>query len=193
MSKRRTTKYEHGDRYQVYINRTVDDELLSFINKQSDISGASMLGLILLYQMYGNTDIDDLLPRNYRVNANIPNLNINVPISIPTKEVNVLETKVVASEGETDSSNDITEREAAIIAESRSVVKKEVDSYIAEDKKIIESEELDNENNVLSPVQNEVSKESNETTQNSKGNGLNSIKTSSMMAFGKMSTQKKDK
>lgn len=192
MSKRRTTKYKHGDRYQVYINRTVDDELLSFINKQSDISGASMLGLILLYQLYGNTDIDDMLPRNYRVNANIPNFNNNVPISLPTKEVIVQDASVVAPDKERDSI-EITGREEAIIAESRPVIKKEVDSSIAEDKELIESEKLDNKNKLVSPVQNEVSKENNETTPSSKGNGLNSIKTGSMMAFGKMSTQKKDK
>ncbi|MEB2280141.1 hypothetical protein LAV73_09045 [Lysinibacillus xylanilyticus] len=189
MSKRRTTKYKHGDRYQVYINRTVDDELLSFINKQSDISGASMLGLILLYQLYGNTDIDDMLPRNYRVNANIPNFNNNVPIS-STKEVIAQDTRVVASEKERDSI-EITGRNEASIAESRPV--KEVDSSIAEDKEIIESDKLDNKNKLVSPVQNEVSKDNNETTPSIKGNGLNSIKTGSMMAFGKMSTQKKDK
>lgn len=192
MSKRRTTKYEHGDRYQVYINRTVDDELLSFINKQSDISGASMLGLILLYQMYGNTDIDDLLPRNYRVNAHIPNFNNNVPISIHSNEVIVPEMKNVSSENEIDSLKDIGRAEEIIIA-ARPVINKEEESSSSEDIKIIESNSLGYDNESVSPVQNEVSEENNERIPTSKGNGLNSIKTSSMMPFGNMIKPKKGK
>lgn len=192
MSKRRTTKYEHGDRYQVYINRTVDDELLSFINKQSDISGASMLGLILLYQMYGNTDIDDLLPRNYRVNAHIPNFNNNVPISIHSNEAIVPEMKNVSSENEIDSLKDIGRAEEIIIA-ARPVINKEEESSSSEDIKIIESNSLGYDNESVSPVQNEVSEENNERIPTSKGNGLNSIKTSSMMPFGNMIKPKKGK
>ncbi|MGE7988766.1 hypothetical protein [Lysinibacillus fusiformis] len=192
MSKRRTTKYEHGDRYQVYINRTVDDELLSFINKQSDISGASMLGLILLYQMYGNTDIDDLLPRNYRVNAHIPNFNNNVPISIHSNEVIVPEMKNVSSENEIDSLKDTGRAEEIIIA-ARPVINKEEESSSSEDIKIIESNSLGYDNESVSPVQNEVSEENNERIPTSKGNGLNSIKTSSMMPFGNMIKPKKGK
>lgn len=192
MSKRRTTKYEHGDRYQVYINRTVDDELLSFINKQSDISGASMLGLILLYQMYGNTDIDDLLPRNYRVNAHIPNFNNNVPISHQTNEVIVPEVKNVSSENDIDSLKDTGQAEEIIIA-ARPVINKEEESSSSEDIKIIESNSLGYDNESVSPVQNEVSEENNERIPTSKGNGLNSIKTSSMMPFGNMIKPKKGK
>jgi len=192
VSKRRTTKYEHGDRYQVYINRTVDDELLSFINKQSDISGASMLGLILLYQMYGNTDIDDLLPRNYRVNAHIPNFNNNVPISIHSNEVIVPEMKNVSSENEIDSLKDTGRAEEIIIA-ARPVINKEEESSSSEDIKIIESNSLGYDNESVSPVQNEVSEENNERIPTSKGNGLNSIKTSSMMPFGNMIKPKKGK
>lgn len=192
MSKRRTTKYEHGDRYQVYINRTVDDELLTFINKQSDISGASMLGLILLYQMYGNTDIDDLLPRNYRVNARIPNFDNIISSPIQTNEVKIQETKVLSSEYNIDNLND-TEREEETINSSRPVVNNEEESSISEDMKIIESNSLGYNNESVSPVQNEVSKKNNDATLNSKGNGLNTIKTSSMMPFGNMIKPKKGK
>ncbi|MGE7811193.1 hypothetical protein [Lysinibacillus capsici] len=191
MSKRRTTKYEHGDRYQVYINRTVDDELLTFINKQSDISGASMLGLILLYQMYGNTDIDDLLPRNYRVNARIPNFDNIMSSQIQTNEVKIQETKVLSSEYNIDNLND-TEREEETINSSRSVISNE-EASISEDMKIIESNSLGYNNESVSPVQNEVSKKNNDATLNSKGNGLNTIKTSSMMPFGNMIKPKKGK
>lgn len=192
MSKRRTTKYEHGDRYQVYINRTVDDELLAFINKQSDISGASMLGLILLYQMYGNTDIDDLLPRNYRVNARIPNFNNIMSSPIQTNEVKIQETKVLSSEYNIDNLND-TEREEETINSSRPVINNEEELSISEDMKIIESNSLGYNNESVSPVQNEVSKKNNDATLNSKGNGLNTIKTSSMMPFGNMIKPKKGK
>ncbi|WP_281217333.1 hypothetical protein [Lysinibacillus capsici] len=192
MSKRRTTKYEHGDRYQVYINRTVDDELLTFINKQSDISGASMLGLILLYQMYGNTDIDDLLPRNYRVNARIPNFNNIMSSPIQTNEVKIQETKVLSSEYNIDNLND-TEREEETINSSRPVINNEEELSISEDMKIIESNSLGYNNESVSPVQNEVSNKNNDATLNSKGNGLNTIKTSSMMPFGNMIKPKKGK
>lgn len=192
MSKRRTTKYEHGDRYQVYINRTVDDELLTFINKQSDISGASMLGLILLYQMYGNTDIDDLLPRNYRVNARIPNFNNIMSSPIQTNEVKIQETKVLSSEYNLDNLND-TEREEETINSSRPVINNEEELSISEDMKIIESNSLGYNNESVSPVQNEFSNKNNDATLNSKGNGLNTIKTSSMMPFGNMIKPKKGK
>lgn len=192
MSKRRTTKYEHGDRYQVYINRTVDDELLSFINKQSDISGASMLGLILLYQMYGNIDIDDMLPRNYRVNSKIPNSTINVPNSIPKNEVRIPETLVVSSDSQNNSTEN-TERDKAPNAEPRSALQVVVDSTTSTDIKNIETtDNLDNKNGLVSPSQNETI-ESKEETPKSKGNGLTSIKTNSMMQFGNMMNPKKGK
>ncbi|WDV09189.1 hypothetical protein [Lysinibacillus irui] len=192
MSKRRTTKYEHGDRYQVYINRTVDDELLSFINKQSDISGASMLGLILLYQMYGNTDIDDMLPRNYRVNSNIPNSTINVPNSIPKNKVRVPDATVVSSDSQSNSTEN-TGRDNAPNAESRPALQVVVDSTTSADIQNIEAtDNLDNKNNLVSPIQNEVI-ESKEETPSSKGNGLNSIKTNSMMPFGNMMKPNKGK
>lgn|GEM_PF-1825630 len=192
MSKRRTTKYEHGDRYQVYINRTVDDELLSFINKQSDISGASMLGLILLYQMYGNIDIDDMLPRNYRVNSKIPNSTINVPNSIPKNEVRIPETLVVSSDSQNNSTEN-TERDKASNAEPRSAFQVVVDSTTSTDIKNIETtDNLDNKNGLVSPSQNETI-ESKEETPKSKGNGLTSIKTNSMMQFGNMMNPKKGK
>lgn len=191
MSKRRTTKYEHGDRYQVYINRTVDDELLSFINKQSDISGASMLGLILLYQMYGNTDIDDMLPRNYRVNSNIPNSTINVPNSIPKNEVRVPDAIVVSSDSQSNSTEN-TGRDNAPNAEPRPALQVVVDSTTSADIQNIEvTDNLDNKNDLVSPIQNEVV-ESKETSK-SKGNGLNSIKTNSMMPFGNMMKPNKGK
>jgi len=192
VSKRRTTKYEHGDRYQVYINRTVDDELLSFINKQSDISGASMLGLILLYQMYGNIDIDDMLPRNYRVNSKIPNSTINVPNSIPKNEVRIPETLVVSSDSQNNSTEN-TERDKASNAEPRSAFQVVVDSTTSTDIKNIETtDNLDNKNGLVSPSQNETI-ESKEETPKSKGNGLTSIKTNSMMQFGNMMNPKKGK
>lgn len=173
MSKRRSTKYEHGDRYQVYINRTVDDELLSFINKQSDISGASMLGLILLYQTYGNIDIDDLLPRNYRVNANIPNLNNNIPFSIQNSEIRVPDTKV-----ENDSIKN-TGREEADIATTRPAISSEIKSKVSSET----DDSLDSKNDVIPPIQNEVPTEKQPISKGNEGNGLKSINTNSMMAF----------
>ncbi|PIJ98057.1 hypothetical protein [Lysinibacillus sphaericus] len=192
MSKRRTTKYEHGDRYQVYINRTVDDELLSFINKQSDISGASMLGLILLYQMYGNIDIDDMLPRNYRVNSNIPNSTINVPNSIPKNEARVPDATDVSSDIQRNST-EITGRDNAPNADPRPALEVVVDSTTSADIKSIETtDNLDNKNVLVSPIQIEAIEDKEEKPK-SKGNGLNSIKTNSMMPFGNMMKPNKGK
>ncbi|MFY0519305.1 hypothetical protein ACOMCU_15980 [Lysinibacillus sp. UGB7] len=184
MSKRRTTKYEHGDRYQVYINRTVDDELLSFINKQSDISGASMLGLIVLYQLYGMTDIDDLLPRNYRVNAQVPNFNINIPNSIPFQQASVSKAQVLTAIEENVKVENIERVEAE---STRSIVR----PSLSDKEKLDNDIKITNEN-TPSPVQNEESTKNIETIPDSKGKGLDSINTSSMMHFGKMSKPKKD-
>lgn len=72
MSKKKKV-YTNGERLQVYINQKVDQNILDFINKQSDISSAAMLGYVILYQMFGDVDIVDHLPRTFTANTVVPN------------------------------------------------------------------------------------------------------------------------
>lgn len=189
MSKRRTTQYEHGERFQVYINRTVDDELLSFINKQSDISGASMLGLILLYQLYGSNDISDLLPRNYRVNAHIPNFNNTVQGNISSQQV-FLNPPVLPSMNPI-TNLEVTERVEKISTRSDDNDNKEVNDSLGDSKTHMVKEPI--KDIPPSPAQNEEVTDSKGQTSESKGNGLKSINTTSMLAFAQMSHAKNKK
>lgn len=89
MSKKKRTKhiYTNGDRLQVYINQKVDSNILDFINKQSDLSSASMMGLVVLYQMYGNVDLDDYLPRSFSPNTIIHNMPLQQNMGVRSQVV----------------------------------------------------------------------------------------------------------
>lgn len=177
MSKRRDKekKLEHGARFNVYINKTVDDELLNFINMQSDLTGANMFGLMLLYKEYGMCDMLDYLPRTYKVSNGIqnrPNIN-NAPKQNPTRQ---LETKNVPP---------------ASVADNRSVEAEQASSppvhFSVDDTSQI-VEEIKNTSNAPSVLTDENNE--NETTAPT-ASGVKGIDVSNMARFALGVTKKK--
>lgn len=64
-NKRRSKVLGHGDRFQTYIGTAAHEDLISFINKQSDLSSTVLYGFLVLQAKYGDRDIRDYLPRTF--------------------------------------------------------------------------------------------------------------------------------
>lgn len=74
MTRKRTREYKNGDTLTAYINNTVDDVLLDWLNKQSDVTGLIFLALLKLYEQTGHIDVVDYIPRRYSLDVPLPNL-----------------------------------------------------------------------------------------------------------------------
>ncbi len=70
---RRTAQYKHGDAPNIYLPKSVDEQVLNYINKQSDLSGFFLLGVLLLHERFGDGDLYDSIPRSFK----FPEGNIN--------------------------------------------------------------------------------------------------------------------
>lgn len=57
--------YTIGDRPSFYLKKHTPDQLVSLINKQSDLTLLIFHALELYYDKYGNTDCSTILPRNH--------------------------------------------------------------------------------------------------------------------------------
>ena len=64
--------YKHGSRLGVHITKLVDEDFLEFLNKQTNISGVALLGLLELYRTYGEVDLIELVPRRFSLNSARP-------------------------------------------------------------------------------------------------------------------------
>ncbi|MEX3625051.1 hypothetical protein [Viridibacillus arvi] len=71
MARKRTKKLTNGDFLTIYLNNTVDDEFLDYINKQSDLTGFLIFAAMQLYEQTGNIDVVDMLPRRYSLSSSI--------------------------------------------------------------------------------------------------------------------------
>lgn len=76
MTRKRTREYKNGDTLTAYINNTVDDVLLDWLNKQSDVTGLIFLALLKLYEQTGHIDVVDYIPRRYSLDVPSPNLPV---------------------------------------------------------------------------------------------------------------------
>lgn len=72
MGKKRSKVYAPGQTLTAYINNTVDDEMLEWLNKQTDVTGLIFLGLLNLYKQTGNIDVVDYIPRRYSSDVPLP-------------------------------------------------------------------------------------------------------------------------
>ena len=65
MGRKRQKVLDVGDRFQTYISSAAHEDLISFINKQSDLSSTVLFGFLVLQAKYGDRDITDFLPRTF--------------------------------------------------------------------------------------------------------------------------------
>lgn len=64
--KKKQKIYTIGDRPSFYLKKHTPDQIVSLINKQSDLTLLVFHALELYYDKYGNTDCSTILPRNYQ-------------------------------------------------------------------------------------------------------------------------------
>ncbi|MBJ8055042.1 hypothetical protein JDS87_24625 [Bacillus cereus] len=57
--------YEAGNRVNVYIKKDISQEMLDFINKQSDLTMFFLYAAQQLHKQIGDTDVAEILPRKY--------------------------------------------------------------------------------------------------------------------------------
>ncbi|MFC5775515.1 hypothetical protein [Ectobacillus antri] len=65
---KRTKVYGAGDRLNVYLKQNVSENMLNWINKQSDLTTFFLYAAQQLYEKTGNVDIAEILPRKYDFN-----------------------------------------------------------------------------------------------------------------------------
>ncbi|MGF0224065.1 hypothetical protein P5495_021875 [Bacillus velezensis] len=87
MGRRRKNQYEHGDRCQVNLSQNVDQSLLDWINKQSEISGFFLLAAQALYEKIGNIDSLTHLPRYFSLPEDENDLSADAENSAPAKPI----------------------------------------------------------------------------------------------------------
>ncbi|MER2005883.1 MAG: hypothetical protein ABS939_00405 [Psychrobacillus sp.] len=116
MSRKRTREYKNGDTLTAYINNTVDENLLDWLNKQSDVTGAIFLALLKLYEETGHIDVVDYIPRRYSVDVPLPNFpgqsnnKSQVPV-VPTQASNVAQPIISSKPIESRESNDSLDKQ----------------------------------------------------------------------------------
>ncbi|WP_144508764.1 hypothetical protein [Bacillus mycoides] len=57
--------YKAGDRANVYIKKDISQEMLDFINTQSDLTMFFLYAAQQLHKQIGDTDVAEILPRKY--------------------------------------------------------------------------------------------------------------------------------
>ncbi|EEM48117.1 hypothetical protein P4G85_22300 [Bacillus cereus] len=57
--------YKAGDRANVYIKKDISEEMIDFINKQSDLTMFFLYAAQQLHKQIGDTDVAEILPRKY--------------------------------------------------------------------------------------------------------------------------------
>jgi hypothetical protein len=108
MARPRAKKLAKGDRLTLYISDLIDEEILDFINNQTELTSTFMMGIIKLYQDNGNVDLADYLPRKYTAKAISPQLLETTP-SIKIQEEKGIE--VVKKVSEVDEVNEVQPQE----------------------------------------------------------------------------------
>ena len=61
----RRKEYKAGDRVNIYIKRNVSQDMVDWINEQSDITTFFLYAAQQLYEKTGNVDVAEILPRKY--------------------------------------------------------------------------------------------------------------------------------
>ncbi|HDX9577645.1 TPA: hypothetical protein ROX88_001142 [Bacillus pseudomycoides] len=75
--------YKAGDRANIYIKKDISEEMLEFINKQSDLTMFFLYAAQQLHKQIGDTDVAEILPRKYTFSLNAETRPLT---TIPTKQ-----------------------------------------------------------------------------------------------------------
>ncbi|KIU09882.1 hypothetical protein SC09_contig10orf00068 [Bacillus subtilis] len=108
MGRRRKNQYEHGDRCQVFLSQNVDQSLINWINKQSEMSGFFLLAAQALYEKIGNVDSLAHLPRYFSLPVNENDLSADAENSAPA--VPILNKNNKPDNSQEQRNNDINEQ-----------------------------------------------------------------------------------
>ncbi|WP_459502900.1 hypothetical protein [Bacillus sp. C1] len=61
----RRKKYKCGDRVKIHLNKSVSPEMITWINKQSDITNFFLYGVQQLFKQVGDIDVSKTLPSSH--------------------------------------------------------------------------------------------------------------------------------
>ncbi|MBC6973327.1 hypothetical protein H9I32_13370 [Bacillus sp. Xin] len=61
----RRKKYKCGDRVKIYLNKSVSPEMITWINKQSDVTNFFLYGVQQLFKQVGDIDVSKTLPSSH--------------------------------------------------------------------------------------------------------------------------------
>ncbi|MYL35490.1 hypothetical protein GLW08_20520 [Pontibacillus yanchengensis] len=101
--------YERGSRISVYLNQQVEDDLIQYINQQSDIQAFFLYAAMELYNNYGSGDISQKLPRNFHFTLGETELDNNESQEMQKPLVNITNKKE-SVEGNSPSSQQNTSK-----------------------------------------------------------------------------------
>lgn len=166
MARSRKKVLAYGDRFNIYISELIDQELLDFINKQTDLTATIMTGLIKLYQEHGDENLANILPRSYSVHSYIPGSNNSKPVKPIDK---------IKETGTTALSN------AVVPANEKLVEKNEV----------TKDKTQDETNEQIPTTEKSVSENNLVNSNNEQSKGVSGINANSMANFASMIYTKK--
>ncbi|PFA22746.1 MULTISPECIES: hypothetical protein [Bacillus cereus group] len=61
----RRKKYKCGDRVKINLNKSVSPEMITWINKQSDVTSFFLYGVQQLFKQVGDIDVSKTLPNSH--------------------------------------------------------------------------------------------------------------------------------
>lgn len=187
MAKKVRKIYREGDRTTFYLKKGFPEEMLDWINGQSDIQLLFEYALDHLFQEAGPVDIASILPRTYEIGQQTKSIGSGKVIE--TREVTQKETlmkeeqstKVIPEEPSfSDETNKTLSEVAATIEQeehSSTPLEEELEETVEEI--ITEKENIQEESEIIPPKQPNVD---NETSKPKKGwGGLSSFDDSGYM------------
>lgn len=82
--------YKAGDRANVYIKKDISEEMIDFINKQSDLTMFFLYAAQQLHKQIGDTDVAEILPRKYTFSLDAETKPLTIKQDEASKPVHLL-------------------------------------------------------------------------------------------------------
>lgn len=81
--------YKAGDRANVYIKKDISQEMLDFINTQSDLTMFFLYAAQQLHKQIGNTDVAEILPRKYTFSLDAQTKHLKTVLEEQDQQISV--------------------------------------------------------------------------------------------------------
>ncbi|MEK4678205.1 hypothetical protein [Bacillus sp. FSL K6-2944] len=81
--------YKAGDRANVYIKKDISQEMLDFINTQSDLTMFFLYAAQQLHKQIGDTDVAEILPRKYTFSLDAQTKHLKTVLEEQEQQISV--------------------------------------------------------------------------------------------------------